>query len=93
MIIYGLRICNPAPERISRRPHAQAEGGYTMIPTEKLSAITIGIISGIAIAYIHKSKQLERLNGIQAKTIKELREYIEWTEEDHSKVHTRRCEE
>lgn len=64
-----------------------------MTPTEKLSAITIGIISGIAIAYIQKSKQLERLNGIQAETIKELRQYIEWTESDHSKVCTRRCKE
>lgn len=64
-----------------------------MTKTEKLSAIAIGIVSGIAIAYIHKSKQLERLNGIQAETIKGLREYIEWTEEDHSKVYTRRCDE
>lgn len=64
-----------------------------MTSIERLSAITIGIVSGIAIAYIQKSKKLERLNGIQAETIKELREYIEWTESDHSKVYTRRCEE
>lgn len=56
-------------------------------------AIAVGVVTGIAIAYIQKSKQLERLNGIQAETIKGLREYIEWTEEDHSKVHTRRCNE
>lgn len=64
-----------------------------MTSIERLSAITIGIVSGIAIAYIQKSKQLERLNGIQAETIKELREYIEWTESDHSVVTTRRCDE
>lgn len=64
-----------------------------MTKSEKLSAIAIGIISGIAIAYIQKSKQLERLNSIQAETIKGLREYIEWAEEDHSKVYTRRCDE
>lgn len=56
-------------------------------------AIAVGVVTGIAIAYIQKSKQLERLNGIQAETIKGLREYIEWTEEDHSKVYTRRCDE
>ena len=38
-----------------------------MTKSEKLSAIAIGIISGIAIAYIQKSKQLERLNGIHAR--------------------------
>lgn len=64
-----------------------------MTTFEKMSAVTIGVISGIAIAYIHKSKQLERLNDVQAETIKELRDYIEWTESDHSKVHTRRCDE
>lgn len=64
-----------------------------MTTFEKLSAVTIGAISGIAIAYIQKSKQLERLNGIQAETIKELRQYIEWTESDHSKVYTRRIDE
>lgn len=63
-----------------------------MTKFEKLSAIAIGIISGIAIACIQKSIQLERLNSIQAETIKELRDYIEWTESDHSKVYTRRCE-
>lgn len=56
---------------------------------EKLSAITIGIISGIAIAYIQKSKRLERLNDAQAETISELRDYIEWTESDFSEVHGR----
>ena len=64
-----------------------------MTQFEKLSAVTIGIISGVAIAYIQKSRQLERLNAIQFETIKELREYIEWTESDHSKVYTRRCDE
>lgn len=64
-----------------------------MTNIEKLSLLAIGVVSGIALAYIQKSKQLERLNGIQAETIKELRDYIEWTESDHSKVHTRRCEE
>lgn len=64
-----------------------------MTPTEKLLAVTVSVVSGIAIAYIQKSKQLERLNGIQAETIKELRDYIEWTESDHSKVYTRRIDE
>lgn len=64
-----------------------------MTPTEKLLAVAFGVVSGIAIAYIQKCKSLERLNGIQAETIKGLREYIEWTEEDHSKVYTRRCNE
>lgn len=64
-----------------------------MTTFEKFSAIAICIVSGIAIAYIQKSKQLERLNDIQAETIKELREYIEWTESDHSKVYTRRADE
>lgn len=63
-----------------------------MTKTEKLFSIAIGIVSGIAIAYIHKYKQLERLNSIQAETIKELRDYIEWTESDHSKVYTRRVD-
>lgn len=56
-------------------------------------AIAVGVVTGIAIAYIQKSKQLERLNSIQAETIKELREYIEWTESDHSKIYTRRIDE
>lgn len=56
-------------------------------------AIAVGVVAGIAIAYIQKSKHLERLNSIQAETIKELREYIEWTESDHSNVYTRRCKE
>lgn len=64
-----------------------------MTKTEKLLAVAVSITTGIAIAYIHKCKSLERLNGIQAETIKELREYIEWTESDHSKVYTRRCDE
>lgn len=64
-----------------------------MTKTEKFLAVTVSVVSGIAIAYIQKSKQLERLNSIQAETIKELREYIEWTESDHSKVYTRRCDE
>lgn len=64
-----------------------------MTKTEKLSSIAIGIVSGIAIAYIQKSKQLKRLNSIQSETIKELREYIEWTESDHSKIYTRRFNE
>lgn len=64
-----------------------------MTKTEKLSLLAIGVVSGIALAYIQKSKQFERLNGIQAETIKELRQYIEWTESDHSKVYTRRIDE
>lgn len=64
-----------------------------MTTFEKFSSIAIGIVSGIAIAYIQKSKHLERLNDIQAKTIKELMEYIEWTESDHSKIYTRRIDE
>ena len=63
-----------------------------MTKTEKLLAVAVSITAGIAIAYIQKSKQLERLNGIQAETIKGLREYIEWTESDHSKVYTRRID-
>ena len=64
-----------------------------MTPTEKLLAVAFGVVSGIAIAYIQKSKHIERLNDAQAETIKELREYIEWTESDHSAVTTRRCDE
>ena len=64
-----------------------------MTTTEKLFALATCILSGVAVAYIHKCKRLERLNGIQDETIKELREYIEWTEDDHSKVYTRRCDE
>lgn len=64
-----------------------------MTKTEKLSLLAIGVVSGIAIAYIHKCKHLERLNNAQAETIKDLRQYIEWTESDHSKVYTRRCDE
>lgn len=64
-----------------------------MTPTEKLLAVAVIVFSDIAIAYIQKSKHLERLNSIQAETIKELRDYIEWTESDHSKVYTRRCNE
>jgi hypothetical protein len=56
-------------------------------------AIAVGVVTGIAIAYMQKSERLERLNSIQAETIKELREYIEWTESDHSKVYTRRLSE
>ena len=64
-----------------------------MTKTEKLLAVAVSVVSGVAIAYIQKAKQLERLNGIQAKTIEELRKYIEWTESDHSKVYTRRIDE
>lgn len=64
-----------------------------MTPTEKLLVVAFGVISGVAIAFIQKSKHLERLNSLQAQTIKELREYIEWTESDHSKVYTRRTDE
>lgn len=64
-----------------------------MTKTEKFLAVALGVVSGIAIAYIQKSKHLERLNDAQAETIKELREYIEWTESDHSKVYTRRIDE
>jgi hypothetical protein len=64
-----------------------------MTQTEKLLAVAFSVASGIAIAYIQKFKHLERLNGIQAETIKELREYIEWTESDHSKIYTRRIDE
>ena len=64
-----------------------------MTKTEKLLAVAVSITAGIAIAYIQKSKQLERLNGIQAETIKGLREYIEWTESDHSRCYTRRADE
>jgi hypothetical protein len=56
-------------------------------------AIAVGVVTGIAIAYMQKSERLERLNSIQAETIKGLREYIEWTESDHSKIYTRRCNE
>jgi enoyl-CoA hydratase/carnithine racemase len=64
-----------------------------MTKTEKFLAVAVSITAGIAIAYIQKSKQLERLNSIQAETIKELREYIEWAESDHSKIYTRRIDE
>lgn len=64
-----------------------------MTKTEKLLAVAASITAGIAMAYIQKSKRLERLNDAQAETIKELRQYIEWTESDHSKVYTRRCDE
>lgn len=64
-----------------------------MTKTEKLIAVAFGVVSGVAIAFIQKAMHLERLNGIQAETIKELREYIEWTESDHSKVYTRRIDE
>lgn len=58
-----------------------------------LWAAFIGVVTGIAIAYMRETKCLERLNDAQAETIKKLRDYIEWTEEDHSKVYTRRCNE
>lgn len=69
-----------------------------MTKTEKLLAVAFGVVSGIALAYIQKSKRLERLNGIQAETIKELREYIEWTEryikeDDRCEEYLRRCDE
>jgi hypothetical protein len=64
-----------------------------MTKTEKLLTVAFSVASGVAIAYIQKSKQLERLNSIQAETIKGLRDYIEWTESDHSKVYTRRIDE
>lgn len=61
-----------------------------MTKTEKLSAIAIGIVSGIAIAYIRETKRLERLNRLQDEQIERLKEYIEWTEEDYSTVYTRK---
>lgn len=64
-----------------------------MTPTEKFLAVAFSVFSGIAIAYIRKCKHLERLNNAQAETIKDLRQYIDWTESDHSKVYTRRCDE
>jgi hypothetical protein len=56
-------------------------------------AIAVGVVTGIAIAYMQKSERLERLNGIQDETIKGLREYIEWAESDHSKIYARRIDE
>ena len=55
-----------------------------------LWAAIFGIVSGIAIAYMRETNRLERLNDAQAETIKKLRDYIEWTEEDHSTVYTRK---
>lgn len=41
-----------------------------------LYAIALGIVSGIAIAYIEKCKQLERQNDEQADEIDRLRRFI-----------------
>jgi hypothetical protein len=62
-----------------------------MTKTEKFLAVAFGVASGIAIAYIQKFKHLERLNRSQAEQIERLKAYIEWTEEDHSTVYTRKC--
>lgn len=41
-----------------------------------LYAIALGIVSGIAIAYIQKCKRLERQNDEQADEINRLKNYI-----------------
>ena len=41
-----------------------------------LYAIALGVVSGIAIAYIQKCKQLERKNDEQADEIKRLHKFI-----------------
>lgn len=55
-----------------------------------LWAAFVGVATGIAIAYIRETKRLERLNRLQDEQIERLKEYIEWTEEDHSTVYTRK---
>lgn len=55
-----------------------------------LWAVILGIVSGIAIAYMRETNRLERLNRLQEEQIERLKEYIEWTEEDHSTVYTRK---
>jgi DNA-directed RNA polymerase specialized sigma subunit len=62
-----------------------------MTKTEKFLTFALSVVSGIAIAYIRETKHLERLNRLQAEQIERLKEYIEWTEEDHSTVYTRKC--
>lgn len=63
---------------LSRRGHrfaTSARKGTEMKPST-LYAIALGIVSGVAIAYIYKCKRLKRQNDEQADEIERLHKFI-----------------
>jgi len=69
--------------RLLWRNHTRGDTALPQVPERRLTmkpstlyVIAIGIVSGVAIAYIEKCKRLKRQNDEQADEINRLKNYI-----------------